>query len=95
MKNRRRIGRLEVVHEGDACVMAERMLRLATSLRRAAKMLDSGHYETGESRNQEDFYAAFHGVPILQTQSAEIALKALWRIGHTEERDAPPRISIT
>jgi len=34
---------------------------------------------------------AFHGAPILRAQSAEIALKALWRIGHNEERGEPPK----
>ena len=43
-----------------------------------------------EGRNREDFSAAFHGAPILRAQSAEIALKALWRIGHNEERGGPP-----
>ena len=91
MKKRRRIEHLKVVHEGDAYVMAERMLRLATSLRRAAKILDKAHNEAGECRNQEDSSAVFYGAPILRAQSAEIALKALWRIGHTEDRDEPPQ----
>ena len=90
MKKRRRIERLKVAHEGDAYVMTERMLRMATSLRHAAKILDQGHNETAGGRNQGDFYAAFYGAPILQAQSAEIALKALWCIGHTEKRGAPP-----
>ena len=90
MKNRRRRARLEVVDEGDTCEMTARMLSLATSLRRAAKILDQAHNESGEGRNREDFSAAFHGAPILRAQSAEIALKALWRIGHNEGRDKPP-----
>ena len=71
--------------------MTARMLRLAASLRRAAEILDEARKEGGESRNREDFSAAFHGAPILRAQSAEIALKALWRIGHNEERGEPPR----
>ena len=90
MKNRRRIERLEVVDEGDACEMTARMLRLATSLRRAAEILNQAHNEAAEGRNREDFSAAFHGAPILRAQSAEIALKALWRIGHNEECGKPP-----
>ena len=85
------MARLKVVDEGDACAMAERMLGLATSLRRAAEMLDQAHNETAQSGSQEDFFAAFHGAPILRAQSAEIALKALWRIGHDVERGHPPR----
>ena len=90
MKNRRRIARLKVVDEGDAYEMSARMLRLATSQRRAAEILDQTHNEAAEGRNREDFSAAFHGAPILRAQSAEIALKALWRIGHNEERGGPP-----
>ena len=90
MKNRRRRARLEVVEEGDAYEMTARMLRLAASLRRAAEILDQERHIGGEGRNHEDFSAAFHGAPILQAQSAEIALKALWRIGHNEERGEPP-----
>ena len=90
MKNGRRIERLEVVDEGDAFEMTARMLGLATSLRRAAEILDQAHNEAGEGKNREDFSAAFHGAPILRAQSAEIALKALWRIGHYEERGEPP-----
>lgn len=85
------MARLEVVDEGDACIMAGRMLRLASSLRRAAELLDRARGEPAESRNEEDLLAAFHGAPILRAQSAEIALKALWRIGHKAERDDPPR----
>ena len=70
--------------------MAARMLKLATSLRRAAEILDQAHDESTEGRNGGDFSAAFHGAPILRAQSAEIALKALWRIGHNEERGEPP-----
>ena len=90
MKNRRRIARLKVIDEGDACAMTARMLGLATSLRRAAEILDQTHNQAGEGRDLEDFSAAFYGAPILQAQSAEIALKALWRIGHNEERREPP-----
>ena len=90
MKDRRRRARLEVVDEGDACEMTARMLGLATSLRRAAEILDQARKEGGEGGNREDFSAAFHGAPILRAQSAEIALKALWRIGHNEERGEPP-----
>ena len=72
--------------EGDAYEITARMLRLATSLRRAAEILDQAHNEAGEGRNWEYFSAAFHGAPILRAQSAEIALKALWRIGHNEEQ---------
>ena len=97
MKNRRRIARQKVVDEGDACEketdaceMSARMLRLATSLRRAAEILDQAPNEAAEGRNREDVSAAFHGAPILRAQSAEIALKALWRIGHNEERGEPP-----
>ena len=71
--------------------MTGRMLRLATSLRRAAEMLDEAHNGVAERRNEVDFAAAFHGAPILRAQSAEIALKALWRIGHDVERGNPPR----
>ena len=67
------------------------MLWLATSLRRAAEMLDEAHNGAAEGRNEEDFAAAFYGAPILRAQSAEIALKALWRIGHDVERGNPPR----
>ena len=91
MKNRRRTARLKVIDEGDAFEMTARMLRLAASLRRAAEILDEAHKEGGESRNREDFSAAFHGAPILRAQSAEIALKALWRIGHNEARGEPPQ----
>ena len=91
VKNRRRIERLKVVDEGDAFEMTARMLGLATSLRRAAEILDQAHNEAGEGRKREDFSAAFHGAPILRAQSAEIALKALWRIGHNEERGEPPQ----
>ena len=90
LKNRRRMARLKVIDEGDAHEMTARMLRLATSLRRASEILDQAHGEAGEGRNREDFSAAFHGAPILRAQSAEIALKALWRIGHNEERGEPP-----
>ena len=90
MKKRRRRARLEVVDEGDAYEMTARMLRLATSLRRAAEILDQARKEAGEGRNREVFSTAFHGVPILRAQSAEIALKALWRIGHNEGRSEPP-----
>ena len=90
MKNRRRRARLEVVEEGDAFEMTARMLRLATNLRRAAEILDQARNEGGEGRNGDDFSAAFHGAPILRAQSAEIVLKALWRIGHNEERGEPP-----
>ncbi|MDE0695905.1 MAG: hypothetical protein OXH76_08755 [Boseongicola sp.] len=82
---------LEVVDEGDACIMTGRMLRLATSLRRAAELLDRARNEPAEGRNEEDLLAGFHGAPILRAQSAEIALKALWRIGHKAERGDPPR----
>lgn len=85
------MARLEVVGEGDACIMAGRMLRLASSLRRAAEMLDRAHNGPAEGRNEEDLLAAFHGAPILRAQSAEIALKALWRIGHKAERGDPPQ----
>ena len=90
MKNRRRRARLEVIDEGDAYEMTVRMLRLATGLRRAAEILDQARNEGGEGRNREDFSAAFHGAPILRAQSAEIALKALWRIGRNEEGGEPP-----
>ena len=90
MKKRRRIARLEVVGEGDACEMTARMLRLATSLHRAAEILHQAYNGAAEGRNQENFSAAFYGAPILRAQSAEIALKALWRIGHYEERGKPP-----
>lgn len=90
MKKRRKKARLKVVDEGDAWEMTARMLRQATSLRRAADILDQAHNETAKGRGQEDFSAAFHGAPILRAQSAEIALKALWRIGHNEERGEPP-----
>ena len=59
--------------------MAERMPRLATSLRRAAEVLDRARNEPAERRDEEDISAAFHAAPILRAQSAEIALKALWR----------------
>ena len=72
-------------------MMAGRMLWLATSLRRAAELLDRPRNAPGEGRNEEDLLAAFHGVPILRAQSAEIALKALWRIGHKAERGDPPQ----
>ena len=90
MKNRRRMARLSVVDEGDACAMTAKMLRLATNLRRAAEILEQADNEAAEGRNREDFSAAFYGAPILQAQSAEIALKALWRIGHNEKRGEPP-----
>ncbi len=77
--------------ERDAYQMTARMLSQAASLRRAAEILDQAYNEAGEGRNQEDFSAAFHGAPILRAQSAEIALKALWRIGRHEERGEPPR----
>ncbi len=85
------MARLEVVDEGDACIMTGRMLRPATGLRRAAELLDRARNEPAEGRNEEDLLAAFHGAPILRAQSAEIALKALWRIGHKAERGDPPR----
>ena len=91
MKEGRNEARLEVVDEGDACVMTARMLKLATSLRRAAEMLDQAHGEAAKGRSQEDFSAAFYGAPTLRAQSAEIALKALWRIGHDVEHGTPPR----
>lgn len=91
MKESRNEARLEVFDEGDACVMTARMLKLATSLRRAAEMLDQAHGEAAKGRSQEDFSAAFYGAPILRAQSAEIALKALWRIGHDVEHGNPPR----
>ncbi|MCY4059721.1 MAG: hypothetical protein OXG44_17175 [Gammaproteobacteria bacterium] len=90
MKKCKRTARLEVVDEGDAYEMTARMLGLATSLRRAAEILEQTYNEAGEGRNREDFSAAFHGAPILRAQSAEIALKALWRIGHNEGRGEPP-----
>ena len=91
MKERRQRDRLKVVDEGDAYEMTARMLRLATSLRRAAEILDQAHNAAAEGRNQEkDFSAVFYGAPILRAQSAEIALKALWRIGHNQERGKPP-----
>ena len=89
-KNRRRIERLEVVDEGDACEMTARMLRLATSLRRAAEILDQARNEPAKGGNREDFSAALYGAPILRAQSAEIVLKALWRIGHNGEHGEPP-----
>ena len=91
VKESRRMARLEVVDEGDAYEMTARMLELATSLRRAAEILDRARREEGEGREREDFSAAFHGAPILRAQSAEIALKALWRIGRREERGEPLR----
>lgn len=84
------MARLKIVNEGDACVMTARMLGLATSLRRAAEILDQTHDEAAEGRSREDFSAAFYGAPILRAQSAEIALKALWRIGRNEARGEPP-----
>lgn len=60
--------RLEVVDEGDSCVMSARMLKLATSLRRAAEVLDQSHGESAEGRSQEDFSAAFYGAQILRAQ---------------------------
>ncbi|MCY3596134.1 MAG: hypothetical protein OXG71_01660 [Rhodospirillales bacterium] len=90
LKNRRRRARLKVIDEGDAFEMTARMLGLATSLRRAAEILDQARNEGGAGRNREDFSAAFHGAPILRAQSAEIALKALWRIGHNQEHGEPP-----
>ena len=84
------MARLEIIDEGDAYEMTARMLGLATSLRRAAEILDQARDESGEGRNQENFSAGFYGAPILRAQSAEIALKALWRIGHHEKRDEPP-----
>ena len=85
------MARLEVIDEGDACAMTERMLRLASSLRRAAEMLDRARKVPAEGRDEDDLLAAFHGAPILRAQSAEIALKALWRIGHKAERGDPPQ----
>ena len=90
MKKRRRTAPLKVVDEGDAYEMTARMLSLATSLRRAAEILDHARNEVADGRNQEDFSAAFYGTPMLRAQSAEIALKALWRIGHHEKRGQPP-----
>ena len=90
MKKRRRIARLEVVDEGDAYEMTARMLWHATSLRRAAELLDQVHDKAAEGRNQMIFSAASYGAPVLRAQSAEIALKALWRIGHSQERGKPP-----
>lgn len=92
MKKRRRMESLEVVDEGYACVMVARMLGQASSLRRAAEILDSHmRNEAAQDRNREDFSAALRGAPILRAQSAEIALKALWRIGHKEKLGEPPR----
>ena len=51
MKKSRTKVRLEVVAEGDACAMTARMLGLATSLRRAAEILDQAHSEAGEGSN--------------------------------------------
>ena len=91
MKKRRQRARLKVVDEGDAYEMTTRMLRLATSLRRAAEILDQADDAAAEGRNQEeDFSAVFYGAPLLRAQSAEIALKALWRIGHNQKRRKPP-----
>lgn len=90
VKESRRMARLKIVDQGDAYVMTARMLGLATSLRRAAEILDQARSEAGEGRNREDFSAGFHGAPILRAQSAEIALKALWRIGRNEKRGEPP-----
>lgn len=90
MNKSRKNPRLKVVCEGDAFVMTGRMLRQATSLRSAAEMLNQARNKPAEGKGQEDFFAAFHGIPILQAQSAETALKALWRIGHNEDRGEPP-----
>ena len=90
MKKRRQRVRLEVVDEGDSYEMTARMLRLATSLRRGAEILDEAHNAAAKGRNEEDLSAGLYGPPILRVQSAEIALKALWRIGHNEERGEPP-----
>ncbi|MXY33718.1 MAG: hypothetical protein F4Y60_06445 [Boseongicola sp. SB0664_bin_43] len=91
MNKSRKSPRLKVVCEGDAYIIAGRMLSQATSLRSAAEMLNQARNKPAEGKSQEDFLAAFHGVPILQAQSAEIALKALWRIGHNKELGEPPR----
>lgn len=90
MKKRGRTARLKVVDEGDAYEMTARMLSLATSLHRAAEILDQARDEVADGRNQEDFSAAFHGAPLLRAQSAEVALKALWRVGHDEKCGEPP-----
>ena len=82
--------RLEVVSEGDALEMTARMLRLTTSLRRAADILKEAHNAEAEGKRDENFSATFYGEPILRAQSAEIALKALWIIGRNEKRDKPP-----
>ncbi len=63
----------------------------AAALRRAAEILDRARRAVPAGGSSEDMSAAFHGAPILRAQSAEIALKALWRIGCNEERDDPPR----
>lgn len=82
--------RLKVVDEFGACRMTTRMLNAANDLRHAAEMLD----RMPEDATGEDFTAALCGAPILRAQSAEIALKALWLIGHNMEcgdpSDAPP-----
>ena len=88
----RQRARLEVSDEGDACEMSARMLGRARSLSRAAEILDETREGVGEGRNREDFSAGFHGGPILWAQSAEIALKALWYIGHKGEGGEPPRV---
>jgi len=83
--------RLMVIDERDACQMTARMLEQATCLRRAAAILDQTCNTTAKNEDREDFLAAFRGAPILRAQSAEIALKALWCIGHGGARGKPPR----
>jgi len=71
--------------------MTGRMLMHATDLRRAAEILDRAHREAADGGDRGDMSAALRGVPILRAQSAEIALKALWRIGRTGKLGEPPR----
>ncbi|MCY4305630.1 MAG: hypothetical protein OXC62_12775 [Aestuariivita sp.] len=81
---------LKVDNEADTFKITGRMLNTATSLYRAAEILNQVHNGKAEDRSEKDFLTTFHGVPILLAQAAEISLKTLWYIGHNENRNTPP-----
>ncbi|MCY4192220.1 MAG: hypothetical protein OXD42_13030 [Rhodospirillaceae bacterium] len=77
--------------ELEAFQRSGRMLQVATDLHRAAEILDRVRKESSDGKTIDDFTGTLHGSPILWAQSAEIALKALWYIGHGLEQDDPSR----
>ncbi|WP_419914617.1 hypothetical protein [Hoeflea sp.] len=74
----------KVVDEFGAFQMTDRMLRVATDLCRAAAILDQVHAGAAEGGINDGFSASFLGSPILEAQSAEIALNPLRTKGKEE-----------